>query len=1019
MRPDALDLCRDVPIRAVAVERREHNVRRWPGRKNFKPHVSRVWKRRLRDRSVLIIGVVPALGVSPEQLGLGAWLVVLGGSILDAGIVVRAETDVARMQAWAVKHPVDTVLGPTPWRVLDLETFGHEVLARLGYLGQRPIAGIDLLRTFGLLADMWWQPGWQYPRFRNGFAFGLAGFGRVRRGLDGTYPPGAAGWSQDFGSPILRAATRGARSVQFEWGPARPYVKRTVDAAGAPIEIREQRGVWETDGRSYSGTFVELGGIADTFDGGEHNEPARHLVAYGRGPITPQAVRTDPAGAEHVTALIHASHQLMLAVDDEAEQWCPGLDLSHLWSAGTLLAELHMRWGVRPPLAWCRLSDDEIDAWCRITHGGVVRCERTTGLVPAEDRDIRHAYPAAAHLIDWWRYLTARSLPRVQATARVRAFATQFADGAARHDFEQVKRLLPRLHTFGCVRVVIRAVEPPFPALPIELHTSGAHGHMVIHPCAGERLAVTLADYLAAVVQTSAETGIPHIFDLIDAVRLVPVGRADKLQTATVLGEPIDATIDDPALVWTRHRAALKERGRPEDLRRAAVLRVLDNAGFGQLARFDGGGDRGAKPGPLCAPWLYASIVSIPRLLIAIVEADVSRRGGTLLAVDTDGVMLATSPEGGEPVVMCNGRQVRALSWQASDEVFAGFEALAVDDYPSLWDVRRDYDGRPLLGRSFNPKRYALGYLDGGGRFVIVKSTEHNLGLVGPPWSPGWTADVARIHAEHHGGQLVAEFGWDLNPNHRWPRLERVQLATWRSFNAVASAVGLRPGAHVLEAAPFYRAPHEPRPIAADPGGTIADPERLNWLDGHNGDPIPISTDAAFTDAVQVATLRGVAVDWGVTNKTEGLPDAIFVHPDDAHAVIRRGVALVETGEAHDEGVDESRLIVDAYRTLGAERFAQVTGITPDAAKKLAGRVPGTAKVSRIVASGRAEDPHAFARLADKVATAARRCIFDGCTEMVSPRHRYCSTHSDLVRREKNRTRMRLTRVRADHEDMP
>jgi len=1013
MSCDALDRAGE---RVAGLERREHNVRRWPGRKGFKPHVSRTWKRRLRDRSVLIISAVPALGVVPEQFGLGAWLVVLGGSILDAGIVVRTEADAFGMQGWAAQHPVDTVLGPTPWRVLDLETFGRAVLARLGYIGQRPIVGIDLLRTFGLLADAWWRPGRQYPRFRNGFAFGLAGFGRVRRGRDGTQLPGAAGWSQDFGAPILRAATRGARSVEFEWGPARAYVERTVDAAGASIEIREPRGVWGTDGRSYSGTFVELGGIADTFDGGEHNDPARHLVAFGLDPIAPQAVHADGAGAEHIAALIHASHQLILAVGDEAEQWCAGLDLSRLWSAGTLFAELHTRWGVRPPLAWCRLSDDEIDAWCRITHGGLVRSLRTTGLVPAEDRDIRHAYPVAAHLIDWWRYLTARSLRRVQVTARVRALAAHFANAAARHDFVQVKRLLPGLRTFGCVRVVIRALDPPFPDLPIELHTSGAHGHMVVHPCAGERLDATLADYLAAVVYASAETGLPTVFDLIDTVRLVPVGRADDSRTLTVLGQSIDPNIHDPAVAWTRQRAGLKQRGQPDDVRRADVLRVLDNGGFGQLGRFDGASEQGAKPGPLCTPWLYSSIVSIPRLLIAVVEADVNRRGGTLLAVDTDGVLLAASPDGGEPVVLCDGREAHALSWEHADDVFAGFEGLAIDAHPGLWDAVRERDGRPLFGRSFNPKRYALGYFNQDREFVRVKSTKHNLGLVGPPWSLTWTADVARIHAEHHGSELVAEFGWDPDLNHRWPRLERVQLATWRSFNAVALGVGLRPGAHILEAAPFYRAPNAPRPIAADPGGTIGDPERLDWFDGHNGDPIRISTDAEDLDAVQVTNLRGVAIDWGVPNNTDDLPDVIFVHPDDAHSVIRRGVALVETGDAHDEGLDGTRLLVDAYRTLGVERFAHVTGTTRDAAKKLAARAPRHAKVTRIIDAVGGPGPHAFARLADKVAAAAPRCTFDGCASVISPRCKYCPTHAALVRREKNRTRMRVGRTHHDQE---
>jgi hypothetical protein len=976
----------------------------------------------LSERSVLVVAAVPAVGLMPQQLGLGAWLVVLGRSVLDAGIVVADRADIPEVETWASAHPIATVLGDRPWRVLDLETFGRDVLARVGYLGRRPLVAMDVSRVFGLFAvpDGWWRPGVGYPQHRDGFAYGLAGFGRVRCDEAGAPLAGSAGWSQDFGCPILRASTRGARSVSPEWGPARNYVTTSVDGAtGAPITTVERRGIWTEDGLADRGVFVELLAAADVFDGGEHADPAQHLLAYELAPVSPHAVRADAAGAAHITELVIASHRLMLAVDAEAHAWCPGLDLAHLWSAGTLSGELFGRMGVRPPLSSCGLSDDAIDRWCRITHGGLVRSVRTVGLVPVEDRDIRHAHTVGAHAIDWWRYRTAKSLREVDATEKVAALADRFADAAATHDFRRVKRLLVRLRRFGCVRVVLRADKAPFPSLPVEVHTTGAHGRLVVHPCAGEQLEATLADYLAAVVIASARDRVRHVFELVEAIRLVPVGRADGLEPLTVLGHTVDPATDDPAVVWAQARADLKRQSGPDESRRARTMRGLENSAFGQLARFDGTPDSGAKPGPWCAPGLYASLVSVLRLVLAIVEADVVRRGGTFLAVDTDGVMLSTSPDGGEPVVMRGGRQARALSWAEADEVFAGFDVLAVDDHPSLWDTLRTDGGRPLFGRSFNPKRYALGYHDDDGQFVPVKWTEHNLGLIGPPTHPNWTADVARIHAEHDGSDILAEFGWDHDPHHRRPRLERIQLATWRAYNEGHRKVGLRPGAHILEATPLYPTRNAPRPIAADPGGIIDNPEDLDWYDAHTGDPILITTDPTDLDSVQVVSLRAAARDWGTPKDHDDLPDVIILHPDDAHAVIRRGIALLETGEHIGRGLDEARIVTHAYRILGAARYAATFGGTEDAAKKLRTRRPGAAKIGRVVGGSVQRDPHAFAQLADRVASAAPRCTYDGCTEVIGPRGRYCPAHRDVVRRTKNRDRMRRSRAHPDTTESP
>jgi hypothetical protein len=442
------------------------------------------------------------------------------------------------------------------------------------------------------------------------------------------------------------------------------------------------------------------------------------------------------------------------------------------------------------------------------------------------------------------------------------------------------------------------------------------------------------------------------------------------------------------------------------------MLRGLDNAGFGQLGRFDGTSDGGAKPGPLCAPWLYSTIVSIPRMLLAIVEAEVIARGSMVLGTDTDSLMLAASPSGGEIVTTLDGREARCLSWEESDEVFSGFDRLAVDDHDGLWEVVREIDGVGFLGRSLNAKRYALGYFDNSGRLVVVKSTEHNLGFVAPPTVPTWTTHVACVHAAHDGTGVLPDFGWDDNYNLRWPRLERVQLATWSSFSGVDARCGLRPGAHILEASSLYRGANAVRPIAADPGDDCGSWHQLDWRDAHTGVSLRVSTDAADVDAVQIDSLRGAAVDWGRPHDGDGLADVILVDPDCAHPVIRRGVALLESGEAQEGRVDETDRVIALASQLGPTRFAQASATTLDAAKKLASRKPRAAKVARAIGVTDGDDrhPHALAQLLERANAAWRRCEIDGCTEYVARRCRYCPTHALTVRREKDRARKRVAR---------
>jgi hypothetical protein len=323
-------------------------------------------------------------------------------------------------------------------------------------------------------------------------------------------------------------------------------------------------------------------------------------------------------------------------------------------------------------------------------------------------------------------------------TDELRRYLDPVADASAVGAFTRVKRLTVEpsvLRYWGCTRVEVRATEPPYPPLFVELHATGAHGRLVWRPirtCDGTNVDAALGDCFGAVISASAALRAPYVPDVVTAIQVVPVGDRTPLHKTRVLGTTIDPNHEDPAVELVRIRVALdrsaeaRERhaamlaaddSRREALllsaqmqrRRAGTLRVVANAMcYGQLARFDGTADGGFLPGPWCAPWIASTITSYGRMVLTIVKADVEYRGGLVLAIDTDGILVAASPCGGEPVTTADGREFHCLSWTELAEVLSGFDALAIDER-GMWKVTRTHEGRSLVARAFGPKRYVIG----------------------------------------------------------------------------------------------------------------------------------------------------------------------------------------------------------------------------------------------------------------------------------------------------------------------
>jgi hypothetical protein len=208
------------------------------------------------------------------------------------------------------------------------------------------------------------------------------------------------------------------------------------------------------------------------------------------------------------------------------------------------------------------------------------------------------------------------------------------------------------------------------------------------------------------------------------------------------------------------------------------------------------------------APYLASQITSGGRLLLALLEAEVTiKRNGVYGWADTDALSAVSTKLGGslDHIPGCKGK--RALKWKEVDEICAKFEALNPYDRKAvpgsilnLTDDNFDENGkqRPLLGLSISAKRYTT-YLRKGEKITIINPKAHGLGYLYPPSdSPeGWDDD-------HDAPKWIYEF-WEeelrialkLKRKHpawlKHPQMMRMTVTTQNVMEMFHNWEGFRP----------------------------------------------------------------------------------------------------------------------------------------------------------------------------------------------------------------------------------
>lgn len=495
--------------------------------------------------------------------------------------------------------------------------------------------------------------------------------------------------------------------------------------------------------------------------------------------------------------------------------------------------------------------------------------------------------------------------------------------------------------------------------------------------------------------------------EILEAVGVRPVGVANSLAPIALRDEvAVDPRTDDLFRTAIEQRARVRAAGGSEDLRQ--FLKTFANAGaygiFAEYRTLVGGAkrtrviahglspldaevQRPEEPGEFCFPPLAATITAASRLLLALLEAEVTALGGSYLACDTDSLLIVAGGEGdllpcpGGPHRLRDGREaVKVLSEAEVDDIVAKLNRLnpyAPGTVESLLKIEAENFGadgrrRDLKALAISPKRYCLYELAPAGP-AFAKVSSHGLGLyVRPvadppgwlkPW-PWWIEEVwRRIVLEAEGLPLPAPPDWFSAPAlSRLPISQPADLAPFVQLNA-----GLPFGEQVK---PFnFLTIAYDDPLAALPEGldrqqlTLVAPFiptadqvlAVTWRNRYNGQVVEVTTEpGGQRGAVRLRTIADVVREYRLHPDTKsgdpaggrghrgsrGLLPRLHLHVTEIRHIGKESNRLEETedgiirdpGEVYTEYRDERReweAASEILRGIGVPELTRLTGMSP------------------------------------------------------------------------------------------
>ncbi|HUF97155.1 MAG TPA: hypothetical protein VMM60_03425 [Ilumatobacter sp.] len=556
-------------------------------------------------------------------------------------------------------------------------------------------------------------------------------------------------------------------------------------------------------------------------------------------------------------------------------------------------------------------------------YGGRAECRIRRVELPVAYVDFRSMYMTCNALMGTWPLITADHLKLVDATHEVRSLIAE--PNLVDRCFDPT--LWPRLHT-------LVEVDPNGAILPVRArYEAGSDTWGIgVNPFQSDRSAwYPLADVLA-----SALLGGP-LPQVRRAFRVVGEGSLTELRRVALCGEiSIDPKREDFFRAAVEHRHRTQTANDLDEKHRSRLdqfLKVLANAsGFGSLAQFDRHRDTERipikvyadnttfttttstpeEPGEYCMPPIAACITGAARLMLALLENQVTKAGGSWMFCDTDSMAIVATRRGG-PIACPTGPlqdrhddpTVRALSWKQVDTIVDRFCDLnpynaEIVKGSILRLERQNYDtrGRRRELRCFaiSAKRYQLVSPDNS----IAKRSRHGLGhLLNPlertPNAAEWV-DQAWTYLRTPD----SDFAWLDYPAVSRMTVSSAEALHWFStLNAdLPYAQQIKPGNFLLIAYPDPLDPAGAQPVAPyenDASQWLA----LEWIDRNTGLPIRILTQpidgTQRPSSVHVRTYRDVLNRYLAHPESKSLAaDGQPVRADTTGILIRRPVRAIQ-----------------------------------------------------------------------------------------------------------------------------
>jgi hypothetical protein len=365
------------------------------------------------------------------------------------------------------------------------------------------------------------------------------------------------------------------------------------------------------------------------------------------------------------------------------------LQATRAYSPATIGRTYLKQMGILAPSDRHRI-DPRILGWAMTAYyGGRAECRIRRTPVPVVYCDFKSMYPTVCALMGLWDTLISQRIEAVDATSEVR-------------------RLLEQIDADACFRpqvwrdfVGIAQIMPDADVLPVRArYGAGPSWQIGVNPLTSTQpMWFTIPDLVASKLLTGKAPRIQQ------AIRFVGRGMIADLQPIDLLDTTRVHPVERDFFRTVIEQRTLAENRGDENLSKG--LKTLANATsygiYAQMTRRELGKHHREKvtvygihdqphehrvanpeePGEYAFPPMAATITGAARLLLALVEHQLTKAGGTYAFCDTDSMAIVATEDGG--LVACDGGPhaldddrpaVRALSWQQVEQIRERFAAL-------------------------------------------------------------------------------------------------------------------------------------------------------------------------------------------------------------------------------------------------------------------------------------------------------------------------------------------------------